>query len=1280
MGIDFEQNPYWRLSTSRRTPSQPNNVIRDAVDKGNQPALGAPFSNASQSGEAGVTPWDQVDYQLLYSQQTARIPVTPVYVDSTSSVVGTVGQSGGVGCSGNTDDNSKIQAYDQAQSLNELEQNTSIIKDYLGVKYSNLFESGVLDDKLTERIISNSFAFVALNRNNTDLDELSLFKNCIKAQLRLSIIANELGLDKEEYINQNLADYMVTLCNSRQPDGTIPNYTAAARRSTRAASTDGGNSKNNNYADNIPENIINYIKEIYGNNIKLEYDSTASSDDFVVFKVINDMNERCMLTLNDQTYYSFYYGTVYSTIESKFSLEGDFLNSDVSITDVNKWFEAISNGTFGVDDFKKLSFVDIIRCLGNTTASVDMIQNGFTSLNNLSSALKGMENETKECLINALSKMNYSDLLDLLKKGDSSIENILSIAYFANSRRIRENNDGFCWNVNGVLFDEKNKQGGVGDCWFLAGNISMSNSKALIDVLKNQILSYDKETQTYTVTIQGKKYTYTYEQLKNATELSNGDLDVRALEMAAIEYFNSKSGSSPMVTGAWLATLSEFYTGINSCNSVDSLNNASQIIDDVKSGEYIGTISTMTKGIKVVDAVTGEEVEFITQHAYAVVGATDDGIYIINPWDSSRLLKLDKKTLNENSFIYESLSIEGLIEDITVANYEPVHLNNYDYKLDKIVDKIEKDKIQYKDGSYDIIIESNNKTEILMYDEGTVYSKLIIEQDDDGTKSVSAYDSDNDLRRKEVFYPDGSKVIYDYWGDNSTYEIQYFDKDGHMYKEESYVDGVKYEQSSDKVKDETENSNNESEVNQSTIPNEQTPPLAPTNPNAPYIDNLGHYWPTYIDCKNCQTYDIPYEDFIEAYNSYINTQGLNNNTNDNNTDNGSQNTDVYNENYMPWGPGNPDWDSLYGDLMGGNTELPSPEYVIGNGSVNYSNFINSGTIGVEAVRTVWPTMSKEEHATWLSNYATQLLQERYGVNGDINVYVTIDENGILQWTVTSSSTAIDVVELNNMLNKLENDSSRDLASLTGAGGGYIDVKNDGEMETVTKNTETYLDSYGYMITKVTDEDGNIDFYRNGVLAWSYDKENDHYTFNIDTYANDSGAIDVRALLYDWISNGLMAKQYEGDNARFVFSELKDMNLKEFESWWKSVLYTLDTYNDEMVQKLLGIGKYSTFNDTDPWTAIDANGGMLTYVPGYGYIIPGFEQFYEDWVREEQQSGGGNEDEARGVGNIEEEFLPGIEDEETPITENPENDDEPDLPSNGEEDMPGEDEIGLESDG
>jgi len=107
-------------------------------------------------------------------------------------------------------------------------------------------------------------------------------------------------------------------------------------------------------------------------------------------------------------------------------------------------------------------------------------------------------------------------------------------------------------NINGEL-DEKVKQQGTGDCYFLATLNSLNNTEQGKQIIKDSI-SFDPDTSTYTVTFKGigESYSFTTDQVKEAEKMrydtidesgsrvvgegsswySNGDDDALLLEMA----------------------------------------------------------------------------------------------------------------------------------------------------------------------------------------------------------------------------------------------------------------------------------------------------------------------------------------------------------------------------------------------------------------------------------------------------------------------------------------------------------------------------------------------------------------------------------------------------------------------------------------------------------------------------------------------------------------------------------------------------------------------------
>lgn len=106
--------------------------------------------------------------------------------------------------------------------------------------------------------------------------------------------------------------------------------------------------------------------------------------------------------------------------------------------------------------------------------------------------------------------------------------------------------------ANGQI-DSTFVQGYTGDCWFLSALKSMCSDPKVLYRINNMItLNKEKDViKSITVNIQGKDYTFDYENIKGANEYSTGDLDVRALEMAVNQYMHDNNLGEGDITLGW---------------------------------------------------------------------------------------------------------------------------------------------------------------------------------------------------------------------------------------------------------------------------------------------------------------------------------------------------------------------------------------------------------------------------------------------------------------------------------------------------------------------------------------------------------------------------------------------------------------------------------------------------------------------------------------------------------------------------------------------------------
>ena len=200
--------------------------------------------------------------------------------------------------------------------------------------------------------------------------------------------------------------------------------------------------------------------------------------------------------------------------------------------------------------------------------------------------------------------------------------------------------------ANGKI-DADFAQHNTGDCWLLATIKSIANNPKGKEALENQI-SVD-EFGNATVILKGvnKVYTFTSDELKNARELSSGDMDVRAIEMAVNKYWHETNahnkGFKPhrdINEGGWGTYALDIIFDKNS-NRLDDDDINEDFIDKLKSGNLICTVSAHIAEVpKSAFNKNYDKVDIIKNHAYSVVKCDNDYVYIVNPWNSSETLKM----------------------------------------------------------------------------------------------------------------------------------------------------------------------------------------------------------------------------------------------------------------------------------------------------------------------------------------------------------------------------------------------------------------------------------------------------------------------------------------------------------------------------------------------------------------------------------------------------------------------------------------------------------------
>ncbi len=194
--------------------------------------------------------------------------------------------------------------------------------------------------------------------------------------------------------------------------------------------------------------------------------------------------------------------------------------------------------------------------------------------------------------------------------------------------------------------DENFKQGEIGDCWFLASIAAIQRSLKGQEILNNMIT--DNKDGSYTVKFRGsdEEYTvYAYELLEK--NYARGDLDVRILEIAAEKHFGEIHGDY-CERGLKLLLGSEIsiFRGFDEYFSETII---AEIKTILKNPNMVMTLNTNYIASENIENSEGEDFidDIYETHAYAVVDIDNEYIYLQNPHDTSKDIKVPLNKLGE---------------------------------------------------------------------------------------------------------------------------------------------------------------------------------------------------------------------------------------------------------------------------------------------------------------------------------------------------------------------------------------------------------------------------------------------------------------------------------------------------------------------------------------------------------------------------------------------------------------------------------------------------------
>lgn len=219
---------------------------------------------------------------------------------------------------------------------------------------------------------------------------------------------------------------------------------------------------------------------------------------------------------------------------------------------------------------------------------------------------------------------------------------------------------------NGKL-DGEFRQGDTNDCWLLAGIKSLSMTKEGKAVLENAIKPDGKGNVDVTFKGIGKTYKITARDLKGSNELSSGDSDVRALEIAMDRHFRETlpDGVADINENS-VSKAFELLADPQKTKSAEGYDGVSQIIDEIQKTGMKGKASVTGMSGNVdptdIDAINenGDFVEMYTCHAYTLKNVDKEYAYLINPHNSSETIKIPLEQYKEKFNLISLTDVKGL--------------------------------------------------------------------------------------------------------------------------------------------------------------------------------------------------------------------------------------------------------------------------------------------------------------------------------------------------------------------------------------------------------------------------------------------------------------------------------------------------------------------------------------------------------------------------------------------------------------------------------------------
>lgn len=494
-----------------------------------------------------------------------------------------------------------------------------------------IYTNAVVQEGETPTTIANTFDVdeVALKSMNS-----SVIHKMKSNNYEYFIVGENIKIPREIVPN---AENYETLVNRKDPKGAVKDYynsTYADTEPYNGPTTTYQIQKNDNYY-NI---ALNTLQE---SGSRIEITEQIISDRMLQIQKLNDNkpfvvgNEIIVPSNNPED--------IFNDAQERFNILYDALKDNINPQKITQTIKGITPQTAELifaayDKYSKTNLVvDLLNSEHLSNKEKQMCIKHFVK--EIEQQAKDKDKLSSDVMKNLYPLANgYSD--------KTSHEDILRMGADVRKLVIRQDTISQTVPRTNGLIDENFKQGNTGDCWLLSGINSMVSTPEGRQLV-NESIKLDKNGN-YEITLKGvnKTYTVTPQELKGSNNLSTGDGDLRAVEIAVDKYFREAVPQGrPDIKGNTCGKAFELFTD-KPVKTAQSSEDRTNFLNDIqKNKNNIAAVTGASQKIpKDINAtVNGEKVKIYSSHAYTILNVDDKNVYLINPHDTKNTITMNKE-------------------------------------------------------------------------------------------------------------------------------------------------------------------------------------------------------------------------------------------------------------------------------------------------------------------------------------------------------------------------------------------------------------------------------------------------------------------------------------------------------------------------------------------------------------------------------------------------------------------------------------------------------------